>query len=275
MGSCCVDETDISLNTVLLQDESEKRKGKRKEIVAEQEKQVQKNRDAPATASTRGTSTSRRREAPSFLALDKNTGEIVWESDAPGHQASCTASGRTPPTASSPASAGGLPGGDGWLYSFEPETGKLLWKFDCNPKDSVWELGGMGTRNNIISTPVIHNDKRLHRCRAGSRARRGRRQLLGDRRHRRGDITESGTSSGTAAARTSAAPSRPPRSPTAGLHLRPVGLSSTASTPRPASTTGPTTPSPRSGARPSSPTARSTSATRTATWRCSTGTARR
>ena len=50
------------------------------------------------------------------------------------------------------------PGGDGWLYSFEPKTGKLLWKFDLNPKDSKWILGGRGTRNNVISTPVIVDD---------------------------------------------------------------------------------------------------------------------
>lgn len=37
------------------------------------------------------------------------------------------------------------------------KTGALIWKFDCNPKDSVWELGGRGTRNNLVSTPVFHN----------------------------------------------------------------------------------------------------------------------
>jgi outer membrane protein assembly factor BamB len=45
------------------------------------------------------------------------------------------------------------------VYAFEPETGKIIWKFDCNPKDSEWELGPRGTRNNIISTPVVHDDK--------------------------------------------------------------------------------------------------------------------
>ena len=50
-----------------------------------------------------------------------------------------------------------FPGGDGVLYSFEPLTGELIWTFDCNPKESVWELGGSGTRNNLISTPVFHN----------------------------------------------------------------------------------------------------------------------
>ncbi|MEM8962519.1 MAG: PQQ-binding-like beta-propeller repeat protein, partial [Acidobacteriota bacterium] len=52
-----------------------------------------------------------------------------------------------------------VPGGDGIVYSLEPETGEIIWTFDANPKDSVWRLGGAGTRNNIISTPVIWNDR--------------------------------------------------------------------------------------------------------------------
>ena len=97
--------------------------------------------------------------APSFIAVNKNTGELVWESDLPGEN---ILHGQW----SNPAYAeiNGvpqviLPGGDGWVYSLEPETGKLIWKFDCNPKDSVWELGGRGTRNAIISTPVIYNNR--------------------------------------------------------------------------------------------------------------------
>ena len=47
------------------------------------------------------------------------------------------------------------------MYSFDPEGDgkggpKLLWKFDANPKDSIWVLGGRGTRNNIIATPVVY-----------------------------------------------------------------------------------------------------------------------
>jgi outer membrane protein assembly factor BamB len=49
-------------------------------------------------------------------------------------------------------------GGDGWLRSFEPETGKLIWQFDCNPKESEWKQG-RGDRNNIIATPVIFDNK--------------------------------------------------------------------------------------------------------------------
>ena len=97
--------------------------------------------------------------APSFIALNKNTGELVWEDASPAEnilhgQWSNPAYGVID---GKPQVI--FPGGDGWVYSLEPETGELIWKFDCNPKDSVWELGGRGTRNNIISTPVIWEDK--------------------------------------------------------------------------------------------------------------------
>ncbi len=97
--------------------------------------------------------------APSFIAVDRNTGKVVWEKDDPGKgilhgQWSCPAYGEV---AGKPQVV--FPGGDGWVYAYEPKTGELIWKFDCNPKDSVWELGGRGTRNNLIATPVIHDDK--------------------------------------------------------------------------------------------------------------------
>ncbi len=98
-------------------------------------------------------------DAPSFLALDKKTGKLLWSSNLPGEK---ILHGQW-----SNASYGvikGRPqvvfaGGNGWLYSFEPKTGKLLWTFDCNPKDAVWKIGGAGTRNYIIATPVIWDDK--------------------------------------------------------------------------------------------------------------------
>ena len=97
--------------------------------------------------------------SPAFIALDKNTGELVWESidsaDAVLHGSwSNPAYGVVD---GQPQVA--FPGGDGWLYTYEPATGALLWKFDLNPKDSVWELGGAGTRNNVISTPVFYNNR--------------------------------------------------------------------------------------------------------------------
>jgi outer membrane protein assembly factor BamB len=103
-------------------------------------------------------------DAPSFVAVDKNTGEVLWTDKSPGlnilhGQWSSPAAGEL----------GGIaqalfPGGDGWLYSFRLDRGQngqpeLLWKFDCNPKDSKWILGGRGTRNNIIGTPVIYEGR--------------------------------------------------------------------------------------------------------------------
>jgi outer membrane protein assembly factor BamB len=98
--------------------------------------------------------------APSFIALDKISGKLAWADSSPG---SNILHGQW----SSPAVAivDGLPqaifaGGDGWVYSFlgkatDDAKAKLLWKFDANPKTSKWELGGTGTRNNIIATPVV------------------------------------------------------------------------------------------------------------------------
>ena len=98
-------------------------------------------------------------DAPDFIAVDKNTGKILWQAGEPGGN---VLHGQW----SSPAYGviAGQPqvifgGGDGWCYSYEPRTGKLLWKFDLNPKDSKWILGGRGTRNSVIATPVIYDDK--------------------------------------------------------------------------------------------------------------------
>jgi outer membrane protein assembly factor BamB len=97
--------------------------------------------------------------APSFVAVSKTTGELVWENAMPGRH--ILHGTWTNPTYAVIQERAQLlfPGGDVWLYSLEPETGELIWKFDCNPKDSEWILGGRGTRNNLISTPVVYDDK--------------------------------------------------------------------------------------------------------------------
>ena len=90
-------------------------------------------------------------KAPSTLAIDRVTGEPVWEDGSPGDR---ILHGQW----STPA-VGNIGGvvqvvhaqGDGWIRGFEAKTGKKLWQFDSNPKDSVWPK----TRNELISTPVI------------------------------------------------------------------------------------------------------------------------
>ncbi|MCE2810691.1 MAG: PQQ-binding-like beta-propeller repeat protein [Planctomycetaceae bacterium] len=99
-------------------------------------------------------------KAPSFICLNRFTGEVLWTDNTPGAN---ILHGQW----SSPAYGvlGDVEqvifgGGDGWLYSFDAkgENGKakMLWKFDCNPKDSVYKLNG-ATRNHIIATPVIYD----------------------------------------------------------------------------------------------------------------------
>ncbi len=98
-------------------------------------------------------------DAPTFIAVNRNTGKLVWEDSSPGEKtlhgswsnpAYGVVKGRAQVV---------IPGGDGWVYSFEPQTGKVLWKFDANPKDAVYILGGSGTKSYIIATPVIWEDK--------------------------------------------------------------------------------------------------------------------
>ena len=100
--------------------------------------------------------------APSFICLDKNSGKLLWTDKSPGLN---ILHGQW----SSPCvfEAGGqeqvvMGGGDGWLYSFDPAGdgkggAKLIWKFDGNPKESLYVLGGRSTRNHLISTPVFYD----------------------------------------------------------------------------------------------------------------------
>ena len=120
-------------------------------------------------------------EAPSFLALDKKTGKLLWKSNLPSVRLAEERK-RNPEVAtktlvdkglilmhgqwSNPvyAEPGGkpmviFPGGDGWLRAFNPRNGDLLWKFDCNPKASFYILGPKATRNDIVATPVIWENK--------------------------------------------------------------------------------------------------------------------
>jgi outer membrane protein assembly factor BamB len=90
-------------------------------------------------------------KAPSFLAVNKNTGKVVWQDNSPGE-------GILHGQWSSPALGlvNGVhqvvfAGGDGWLYGFAARTGEKLWRFDLNPRDAEWPK----TRNYGVATPVF------------------------------------------------------------------------------------------------------------------------
>jgi outer membrane protein assembly factor BamB len=98
-------------------------------------------------------------DAPSFICLSRQSGKLIWKSSLPG-RAIMHGQWSNPTFAVVKGKAQVIfPGGDGWLYGLEPETGKEIWKFDANPKDSKYELGGKGTRSDFIGTPVVYKDR--------------------------------------------------------------------------------------------------------------------
>ena len=102
--------------------------------------------------------------APSLVCFNKKNGEVIWDDNSPfdrilhGQWASplvVEVSGRTQVI---------VPQGDGWVRSFDPAGdgdggSRVLWEFDMNAKASRWELGGRGTRNNILATPVFYDGR--------------------------------------------------------------------------------------------------------------------
>lgn len=118
-------------------------------------------------------------KAPSFLRLNKKTGKVLWQDNSPSVSLTKVANAQQDFMKrlvnrgqliqhgqwSNPSYAVVrgqpqvvFPGGDGWVYAFTPQ-GELIWKFDCNPKDAVYELGAKGTRNDFIATPVIYKER--------------------------------------------------------------------------------------------------------------------
>lgn len=101
-------------------------------------------------------------KAPSFAAMNKDTGEVLWTDNSPGDNV-LHGQWSSPAYGEFEGQAQVLfGGGDGWLYSFDPQgagkgKSKLLWKFDCNPKESKYSLGGRSTRNHVIGTPVVYD----------------------------------------------------------------------------------------------------------------------
>ena len=97
--------------------------------------------------------------SPNFIALDKNTGELIWESVVVGEN--LLHGSWTNPAYAEVNGRGQVifPGGNGVLYSLDAASGDIIWEFDLNPRDSEWILGGRGTRNNVLSTPVVYDTK--------------------------------------------------------------------------------------------------------------------
>jgi outer membrane protein assembly factor BamB len=93
--------------------------------------------------------------APSLIAVNKHSGEVVWRAIGPGDQVLHGAW-------SSPVAANVngrmqvlFGGGDGWLRAYDAVSGYEVWRFDGNPKDSRFlPRPGVLSRSFIVASPV-------------------------------------------------------------------------------------------------------------------------
>ena len=94
--------------------------------------------------------------APSLIAVDKHSGEVVWRAIGAGGQ---VLHGQW----SSPVAANVngrmqvlFGGGDGWLRAYDAASGHEVWRFDGNPKDARWlPRPRVLSRSSIIASPVF------------------------------------------------------------------------------------------------------------------------
>ncbi len=126
--------------------------------------------------------------APSMVAVNKKTGKLAWEVNNVGEkilhgQWSSAAVGKIGDTVQVVIGEG-----DGWARSYEAMSGKKLWEFDLNPKDSVWPK----TRNEVISTPVIFENKVFIANGQDPEHGEGVGHLYAIDPSKRGDITQTG-----------------------------------------------------------------------------------
>ena len=99
-------------------------------------------------------------QAPSFIAVDKHTGKVKWKSNAPGRKIMHGQWSNPTWAVINGKPQVIFPGGDGWLRGFDPDSGKIIWEFDGNPKKAPkYVLGAKGDRSDYLATPVVHDNK--------------------------------------------------------------------------------------------------------------------
>ena len=98
--------------------------------------------------------------APSLIAVNRHTGELIWRASGPGDQVlhgdwsspvAVNVNGRVQIL---------FGGGDGWLRAYDAATGHEVWRFDGNPKDARWRpRPGVLSRSSIIASPVVADSR--------------------------------------------------------------------------------------------------------------------
>ena len=95
-------------------------------------------------------------DAPSLVALDKKTGNLLWQCGLPGKN---IIQGQWANVACSDVEGKSqiiFPGGDGYLYGLKAQTGEFIWKFKCCPARGK---DGKDTRNYFLATPVVEGNR--------------------------------------------------------------------------------------------------------------------
>jgi HEAT repeat protein/outer membrane protein assembly factor BamB len=93
--------------------------------------------------------------APSLIAVDKHSGNVIWRAIGPGANvlhgqwsspAVANVSGRTQVI---------FGGGDGWLRAYDSGSGREVWRFNGNPPEAKWlPRPGVFSRSSIVASPV-------------------------------------------------------------------------------------------------------------------------
>jgi outer membrane protein assembly factor BamB len=115
-------------------------------------------------------------QAPSFIGVNKKTGEVLWEDElnlSSGSRRDCGLERRIFHGQWSNPSLGAVNGkkqlffggGDGFIYALDPQTGKTIWQGDCvlekhkrNEKGFIMYPDAKGP-SEIISTPVFYKNR--------------------------------------------------------------------------------------------------------------------
>lgn len=98
-------------------------------------------------------------EAPSLVCLNKDTGEVYWKDNSPGKNILCSQFASPSMAELAGSMQVVVPQSDGWIRSFEAESGEKLWEFDVNPKESIYVHGGPGDRNDLFANAVVCEDR--------------------------------------------------------------------------------------------------------------------
>ncbi len=95
-------------------------------------------------------------DAPSFVAMDANTGNMLWQNSAPGKSICYGQWGSPAKLVVGKTDAILFPGGDGFLYALAPETGRILAKVNLNePGTKAWSYHQRGDVAFCSQRPLV------------------------------------------------------------------------------------------------------------------------